>query len=864
MPTASELKELAGAPSGAELKSLAGKERSATRDFGTQFLRGMFDVTAPAVNLFPVGTVESLTGVDIPTTGQEVSERVPGVAQEEPETMAGSAGRLSGAAAGLTPTTGAALSLIPRSAATGGGILTRIGRGLRNLGSDAGATAISRPVATGAVEAGLGASAGAVGFAAKEKFPDSDSAEFIGQILGGILPAFTPTGLVLRAGRGIGRRAMRPFTSSGAERRATQRFRELIPESERAITQLDQPTTLNPQGRPVLTPAQRSEDIGALSLEKAVVDSSNELKRGADEQIANANQAIQQSAFDIADAPPEAAQEYLSNLMAARLRVAAQRADERIERLGSGASREQANRIASEEIEGAMRAGRAQEKELFQAVPQDASVPLSSGTQRFRELLSTLGQAQSNDMPAVARRLLNPESKQFLGEVTNVREIRSLQSKLRETARNARASGAGQNFNRARIADDLADSLTDDLAKTQGAADIQTAVNFSRELNTSFKQGTVGRLLGREATGAQRIPESLSLETTIAGGNAKSREAFDQIIQALDNPNLPGGSEGFRGAAGDFLRQQFLEKAAPGGQLNPQRAQAFLRNNEQLLQRLPDVRQEMEQAVQSGRLADTFRQKITNPKQSKAALFIQKNPFDAFKEITSQTPGRSAKDMQNLINMAKKDDTGVALQGLKSGFIDFLMSGARESQRDITGQRFVSGFKLSDAMENPSFKSAIGRLFNQEERKRLNTVMNDLTRLDQARGVQGALEGIMEDAPGKMIQRIAGIFGAAVGRNVSRAAGSGGTVQIPGQTANMARDMVSAGVKDPATKLIKDAIQDETLFRDVLQRGIKDGKLTERASRRLNAWMAGVLAERGIEQEPTPGESAQQIEAPAL
>lgn len=842
-------------------------------EFGSQFLRGVADVAGPMAGF----------GATPRLSGEEIGRGLPGVAAEDPEGLAGRSGRLSGQAAGLTPTLASGASAIPRSAATGGRMLTRAGRGLRNLLSDAGRTVRQRPVAATTAEAGLGATAGAGGFAAEQKFPDSPAARVIGEILGGAAPALAPVNLARRGGEAAinaGRRLRRPFSESGGRRRATERFERATPGGrEQAAGQLDRPTTTDPEtGQPVLTPAQRTDDPGLMAIERSVMEQSEALQRGADEQIARANQLIQQQLRETGGDPSAAAatfqdaQQRLQTALNARLRIAAQRADERIEGLQQNASREQANRIAREEIEKAFDDARAQEKQLFEAIPQDAPVPTTASQEALARSVSEVGRAQRGDIPAAARRFLNPDAEQFLGDTSNVQELRSLQSKLRETARRARASDRN---NQARIADDLADAITEDIANAGGEAAeaAQRAVSYSRDMRQSFKRGEVARLMGRAPQGGSQVAESLTLEKALTGGGPRARESFDQIVNALDNPAVVertgGSSARFREAAESFVTHQFLRTAAPEGQLNPQRAAAFLRQNEEMLSRLPEVRRQLQEATEAGNLRalrerQRSRVRFDDPKRSKATLFIQRGPVEAFQDIAKREPGVAARETAKLLNQARRDPTGEAVAGLKGGFLDFLMSGARESRRDIQGESFLSGFALRERLNDPATRQSMRRLFDEGERKRINQLTRDLISLERRRQTRGAAEGVIGDQPGKVLNTIAGIAGAASGRRTAGSMGVGATVQIPGMVADRFRDMVRARVRDPAGRLIQDAIADEDLFRELLQAEVRaDGTLPQQARRRLNAWAAAVIAEQGESPEDTSNTPDQPVQQEA-
>ena len=79
------------------------------------------------------------------------------------------------------------------------------------------------------------------------------------------------------------------------------------------------------------------------------------------------------------------------------------------------------------------------------------------------------------------------------------------------------------------------------------------------------------------------------------------------------------------------------------------------------------------------------------------------------------------------------------------------------------------------------------------------------------------------------------------------------------------RDSVWAdGVRDPATRLLKDAIADEKLFRELLSAKTINGSLPDKSIKRLNAWASVVAAEHGGALVPDATEAPpEQVELPA-
>lgn len=873
-------------PEGEDIFDTAGRliieDVGASLGLAQQFIAGLDDVTgllARPLEMVLPNVVFSREGVEV-ISPEETTRRggqlgIPGRAREQPTGILGRAARFAGATAAASPVIGRAAGLVsrpvPRPTRLG-----RIGQFPKKQVAISGETFARAPITTITIETGLGASAGAGGFITGQLFPDSDAAVFVGDILGGVAPALTPTALLLKAGGGLKNVAQfvrRPFTTVGGKRRAAARAQRASKPEERlkAIEELDRPTTLDPEtGEPVLTAAQRTGDPGMLSLERSIVETSEELLREADLQIAHANQVIQQSIRNIGDQPPisavapfEQKRQYLELLLDTRLRIAAQRVDERVGALGSTATREQANVIAREEIQGALTAARAQERELFAVIPVNSSTPFRQTKDAYEAFKAQLGKAQQGDIPAVARQLLDRKAKGFLGktdeldvvvDVTTIKEMRSLQGKLRAVARNARA-GEKKNLNKARIADELADSITEDIAHTTGppgtATKVEDAVAFSRDLNDRFSRGTVAKILGRGPAGGATVPAGLTLESSIGVTGPRAREAVDDIMKAFDSPEAPG-SQVIISATEEFTRMRFLKQAVEQGRLNVRSARRFVSQNEELLNRLPAVRRQLNEVIESGDLmavAERQRNRVNldDSRVSKATMLIEKGPQESFRQISRLKPADAARATQELVNRVNRDASGEALAGLKSGFIEFVLSSARGRARDVKGATFLSGFAMRDALAVEGTREAANRLFSPGELNRIGIITRDLIRLERRRAIDLAPEGVISDKPSRIIETVAGIAGAAVGRSQARRMGVGGTVQIPGIMANRFRDMVAAGVKDPASRFLRDAVMDEALFRELLQAPIEEEalRLSAAATARLNAWVAGVLAEHG-------------------
>lgn len=783
--------------------------------------------------------------------------------QEAPDTLGGRIGEVATESAVLGAPIGAGLSRIKPAMDTARGAVPKV----QNFLSSIGASFRASPTRFTATEGALGGLSGAGGYYAEQMFPDTDGARFVGEVLGGFSPSIASgaargtargaeavvenlpvSGPLYRGGRNVLQGARRLRDPLAQRRRAEQRFGRATADPEGAAAAMDEDLI------PGLTPAARSGDEGLMRLEASVDAEMDDADKFIQSSLNEVNQNVRRAIQEFGEASPAATQETyeraqnaLREALDERVKQAARKTENTLEMISPNAPREVVNETASAEIRQALTDMRAQESKLYEAVPTDAVVPVSNARKTFRNLLSEMPMAQRDDMPQIAREMLRDRgmaareggrSDRALGETTTIKELRGLQSRLRQEARNAR-SGDNANFNKARIADDIADAITDDIANAQGgeavSGAVKTAVGFSRDLNERFRQGTVGKLLGYGQAGDVRTPPGLFLEKSIGVPGPKAREAFDDILKASNNVNVRDSLE-------NFTRNRFFDYAVQDGQMNPNKARAFLQQNKELMRRMPRVALEIDTAIHQNNITDMRarrRQSIEkglSPSVNKATMFIQKGPDQAFEGVLrSRNPSR---EMLNLVNMATRDTTGEAEQGLRKAFSDYIVSKSSTRAGDVSGQR------LEKFLSDPKTRKAMMSLYTGPEIKRWEQIKNTMKRVDKQRAAKPSGEGTLGDAPGRVTTVIARLLGAASGTRLARLTGAGG-IQSEAIMSESYKKLLDKGI-DPSRRLIQDAIQDEQLFKDVLMAKTDEmGRVPKEARRRLNAWVASL----GIEDE---------------
>jgi hypothetical protein len=593
------------------------------------------------------------------------------------------------------------------------------------------------------------------------------------------------------------------------------------------------------QGAP-LTPAAKTGEAGMLSLEKSVMTGSEELTAVHADDLAALNTAIRTEVGDISGGTTQDASNYLRALLDGRLRIAASKVDEQLASMQPGASREDLNRLARGEVESALGDARAQERQLYESLPQNAGVGTGETTRRYYRFKRDLSKAERADMPQSANRFLDEESKQFFGPETTLKELRGLQSKLREEARAARSN---DQFNRARIANGIADAITEDIGGMSGPADVaeqvQIALAFSRDLNDRFTRGAMGRLLGFTQEGAPSVPAGLTLESTVGRGGPAARESTDALLESV---RRHGDEPAMRGYITDFLVDDFRRAAIKDGQFDAKAADRYISRHQDVLARFPEIRREMEQAKGLGQdFAQA--QRHADPTESAAAVYLGAPPGREIEAVLNRS--QPAEAMRDILSLAAQDSSGKAVRGVKQSFMNRLLRQSEIALEDAKDQPFVSGQKLTRAIQDDRVQEAMGALFSEPERARIDAVVRTANLLDRQRNARPSVEGVLGDVPGQVTNALGRILGAQIGRQIAQQTG-GGTVQTPGVVAGLVQRMMKAGINDPGRRLVNDAIQDEGLMRALLLEAQTDSQ-KQYVAKKLNGWMLTVLHDYSAE-----------------
>jgi hypothetical protein len=701
------------------------------------------------------------------------------------------------------------------------------------------------PKSTAATELGLTGLASVGGGFAEAAAPGSATARVIGEV-GATL---TPTALASRYLPSITQKVVnvvKTKTPAGAESEAARIVQQgLIDAGEDPLEYVSGlRSTVN---EIPATPAQLTGSKYLTDLEQSLIsDNANfgiEYKKRAEESMAAFNQAFKEA---IGTGDPnkiivaaQARKDNLEALLESKISAAENKAraamspiDRATPDLGVEASIK-----AKKIIQDALKVARSTENQLWKAVPKNVDVVPVNTANKIKEMKSELLETENLPQPleGFGRKITQivdgppmTDEEKLLYQVFDmnipdtekltVGELLTYRSRALEIYSKESAAG---NRGDARRAKQIADSVLDDLDGIPGIQ-ADTARSFSRKLNSKLTSGFAGEVLGTKGYGVERIPEEATLKRAMATPGPESevrarqlREAVEPIEGAPVTPETMYGPAEMRKAQQDFLMSMVNKIKDPATQtVSANRLSNFISNNSRVIDQLglrdtfsnaESAQRFAEQAVKRSKEASAF-----FDKRKIAARFIGKE--DATEEVAkilnrSNTP---TKDMADLIRLAKTDQTGEALEGLRIAVFDNILSKATSRTGYISANDMKSF--LSRDYDGKTLKQVLmsSGALTPAQSKNLDRIMMKAQKFEDAFTSAGKIDGFLENE-------------SALFDLMTRLVGSKlGTQSVAGEAAGSSLVMASAGVRAVQQQALKlPAVK----VRDVLIKATLDPKL---------------------------------------
>lgn len=692
---------------------------------------------------------------------------------------------------------------------------------------------------TGGVGAGTGRGIG------EQEFPESPTAQATSELAGGIIGGMAPTAAVhtpatvaLRGGKTLLRKISLPFTKKGTEYRAGEFLKGLVADPAKTAQVVSEQTISD------LPPAVASGEKRLVTLYKSLIGQDPKVDADAVEDLSKSIVKLEGEMRKLGHGSPEVLAEITKKRVAAlelkmdqRVMTAMERAQEKIEALPVAQRKVDESRIVRTELEGVMRAEQEQVRNLWQEVPKDLKVGFDNTRQSYITLLDDLSQAQMSDVPAVLRRnaiITNDKLKS-----TTLKEMQGLRSKLLETARKARKEGQ---WNKARIADEVSDAILLDLgiasegAATPEAASLQAALAATRQFKTRFESGITGKILGYSKSGAPAIDPDLTLDISI--GRMGTKGSID-IEKVAVTPEALKATE-------RYLGRSYTDYALDKGIVNPVKSERWIRNNEAILDKFPELRNQLTDASKAQGFAtktksamDARKAALRDPKISTAAKFV--NAADMNVEVAailkSNNPSRMVKDL-----MSKAKGNVDAIEGLRAGFIDHILEKSSIGAYNELGEQSLSGRTLLGFVNKN--QSVMEQMFTKDQVSRMRKVGSELAKIEAFESARaGKPEMEMKDVASTALRMISRVQFARLGGFMGKQS-MGGSLQMANIYAKEGEALAVKFTKDRAAQLVQDAIlsKDPKLLNALLLPLDKPSSAAFNwrvVNGRINLWLAG-------------------------
>lgn len=480
--------------------------------------------------------------------------------------------------------------------------------------------------------------------------------------------------------------------------------------------------------------------------------------------------------------------QYFRTLLASRVQEAEEAAMLAAEKLikDSPSDRARLGRVAQEAIANALADARRAESELWDAIPKDTPANADNIVEAVNDIRNRLLPEQS--LPPIVEGFVSRVTKKGVNEPqTNVNELLLLRSNALEEAREMSAAGK---FRAASQLGAVAEAALEDLSALPLGKTVDDARAFSRELHDTFTRTFAGQASRTARTGANRIPPELLLRRTLSGGGEATalrmqemRDATEFMIKrGLDTPEAAQGFEVMLDVQSRILRLAAAESINPStGNVNSGRLSRFLRDNEELLNRFPEVKTDINRALQSTdnlQRVQVFSQRGIRAIEQRAAFARAakfENPIDA---VNSAINGREpVRDLLGMVKLAKRAGFE-AEEGLKAAVWDHVF---RKAGDDFSFPKLKKALLDPIRPDQPSVADLMQRagIMTQKDLNQAKRLLDTAENISNAVQRGTSVDDLIAE-PDAMLDLVLRIAGAKLGAASLSGTASGATLVAAG------------------------------------------------------------------------------------
>jgi len=705
--------------------------------------------------------------------------------------------------------------------------------------------AASKPGATTALEATSAAGAGTGAELANEIAPDSETFESLGLLMGGFTPSFLANFSVIgQLATKAARFVASPITGERSTQRAARRLQERVADPEAAVQQIDE------QSGRGLTPARATGEKNLIDIENAVRFKYPEVDQQISDQLEDAIDGLVRESRQIGSLSGQArVKEILENrrdYLLGSLEVESAKAGEayavRLSQLGQDASSRQIQAAFDETVGTAYDTARSTERQLWNNVDTQGIADLQNTNKFYSgEVARRSAAADPEDIPDFVENLLDVDGR------PTVNYLQDFRSRVLQNIRAERAKDA-PNRNKIRLLTGLQENLMEDMRGALGQSDaLDSAIQYSSDVNQRFMQGRIGKLLGFERTGASAVDPQDSINFILGGGTPTTN--VEKTLNAV-----PESRENIS----DFLKNQYaVTSVKPDGRINTNKSNAFFQKYRTLLDQIPGLENELREAATRGqrseqllRRKETVSKLARDPKRATISLFLDEPIEDAMKNVlSSKNPTKEAARIRRKVQQDPE-----ALEGLKSAYVDSIYNSAKTGKLDEeTGEAIINGPKIINQAENT--RAAAKTLgLSDEEIERTISIGRAISRANKRGNPNVKVDGsgaVVGDVQNYFLDSVAAIVGARAGARFGGSTAGGG-LQAATRGSTALQKVFKFLTRDRAEEVLRAAQTDEKLYRSLLLTPTGSKARKDKLAERLRAFIpsAAVVATEEEDKEP--------------
>jgi len=749
-------------------------------------------------------------------------------------------------------------------------------------------TAKTYPFRFGAAEISAAASAATAAGFAEEIAPGRAEVRIPSEVVAGVL---NPTRLAVSSidfAMKTGQRVLQSISPAARETASAQLLNEMFTragEDPTILARMLREQTLTIDGKEVpLTAAQLTGSPTLAALEQNLTKINPRFGAESSEKAKDALDILRgQIVLLRGTGDPQALTEaarlqgiYFKTLIQGRVDEAINNATDAAGKItkDTPAARAEINVKARELINQSITQARKAESELWDSVDKTRSVGVDSLSAAYQDVIGDLlPELVGEKTPTVVQKFLNrvtsvpkgeesliilPEnvaSSKATGVVgTNVKEMTQLRSELLDMARQATDKG---DYGQARIFNNLAEAVLDDLDKafvSAGDSTYDSARQFSRELNDTFTRSFVGKVTATGRYGNRVMPE-MTLNKALATGKeagAIQLQELEESTRFMVNRGFgdPDSVQQMMSAQERIIRLAAADTIDPKtGMINPTQVTKFLKDNELLMNRFPEIRDDLTAALTS----NTERIRVENLAKNQVNIMEKQKAFTNLARVGNATAAdrilvsrNQETDLKRLIDVAKvggKTMDGMAvssadaIEGLRVSMFDAaLRKSTRNGVLDIDSFRQFMFEPSTPGAKSPIQIMQENGVVDQKQVDNMRAIFDMSSRIRESTTVTTSVDMTpdVQDAVASLFARLAGsAIAGAGGRAVGSTAPS---LIVHGAAARFMENVVSRLPVKARQQILIEAMNDPKKAALLLDK-VEGPAQSSIKARQINAWL---------------------------